>query len=401
MDDLNARCAWSLRAFASRGEGVCDMLCLPSEQPNVRNNLEPSISSSSSSFDDGKQQRRRGQQPLVLIAGNGSSLALLDTSRVTRKAFSASVTPTLVASWDMYDLASRELARVDDTHGAKLPARRWMAAHRLSLLRVLGCTSGDGGGRGAIVSRFEVGIVVKCGWMFVAELGIVTRSSGTTTTAACATTSGTNADSTMLRLRLVHRTPRVQCFNSSNERLTTLGGMALQFSLPDTPIVSSRQSFTNGGNMTWVGDVGARRYTLPSKNKYELCEAHGTVTSVSPTSDDDGVETSSSLSISNQEGPRRRRPGEGLILADFDSGCLDAIDRTTVDTCGEMGAERERRFGADSPVVRARLPLSEGRHPLSISVHPRGEWMVAGYGTNNGRGGASTNPVELVCMRKK
>ena len=153
--------------------------------------------------------------------------------------------------------------------------------------------------------------------------------------------------------------------------------------------------------MTWVGDVGARRYTLPSKNKYELCEAHGTVTSVSPTSDDDGVETSSSLSISNQEGPRRRRPGEGLILADFDSGCLDAIDRTTVDTCGEMGAERERRFGADSPVVRARLPLSEGRHPLSISVHPRGEWMVAGYGTNNGRGGASTNPVELVCMRKK
>ena len=94
MDDLNARCAWSLRAFASRGEGVCDMLCLPSEQPNGRNNLEPSISSSSS-FDDGKQ-RRREQQPLVLLAGNGSSLALLDTSRVSRKAFSASVTPTLV-----------------------------------------------------------------------------------------------------------------------------------------------------------------------------------------------------------------------------------------------------------------------------------------------------------------
>ena len=77
--------------------------------------------------------RKKQQHPLVLVAGNGSSLVLLDTNKVTRKAFSTTVTPTITASWDLYQLILREYTNKVDSE-AKLPARRWMAAQKMSLL---------------------------------------------------------------------------------------------------------------------------------------------------------------------------------------------------------------------------------------------------------------------------
>ena len=101
------------------------------------------------------------RKPLVLLAGNASSLALLNTNKCTRKAFSTTVTPTISASWDLYHLALRELSKMDSQ--AKLPARRWMAIHRLTLLGH-GCANGE--------SWFKIGMVAKCGWIFVAELSV-------------------------------------------------------------------------------------------------------------------------------------------------------------------------------------------------------------------------------------
>ena len=295
--------------------------------------------SSSSLNNNAKRQKQQvpKHQPLVLVAGNGASLALLDTNRITRKAFSTSVSPTIAASWDIHQLASREYANIDSE--ARLPNRRWMAGHQISLL---------GHGSNRDVTWYKVGIVVKCGWVFVAEISLPSSSS-----------SATNALSKIsLQLKIVHHTPRIQCFNSLNEPLATLGGMALQFSLPDESIPSSLAVGGNDGssNMLWLGDVKTKRYTLPSKDKYILCEDHGKVTS------------SQSDSSSLDQGG-----GDGLILSNLND------DRKT------------------NNKICASIPLSNGS-PVSLAVHPSGEWIVVGYG--NGRSIGEKN-LEILSMRKK
>jgi len=302
----------------------------------------PLLSSSSSSLNNTKKQKQLPkQQPLVLVAGNGASLALLDTNRITRKAFSTKVSPTVAASWDIHQLASREYAKIDSE--ARLPNRKWMAGHQLTLL---------GHGSNRDVTWYKVGIVVKCGWVFLAEISLTSSSS-----------SPTNQSSQIsLQLNIVHHTPRIQCFNSLNEPLDNLGGMALQFSLPDVPVPSSLAVGGNDGssNMLWLGDVKTKRYTLPSKDKYVLCEDHGKVTSSQS-------DSSSSL---DQDGLAHQ--GDGLILAN-----LNGDRKTNNNIC-------------------ASIPLS--RAPISLAVHPSGEWIVVGYG--NGRSMGEKN-LEILSMRKK
>ena len=324
--NINAKSQWSISVFGN-GEGVCDLLSLPL------------LSSSSSSLNNTKKQKQQllKQQPLVLVAGNGASLALLDTNRITRKAFSTSVSPTIAASWDIHQLASREYAKIDSK--ARLPNRR-LAGHQLSLL---------GHGSNRDVTWYKVGIVAKCGWVFVAEISLPSSSS-----------SATNALSKIsLQLNIVHHTPRIQCFNSLNERLDTLGGMALQFSLPDESVPSSLAVGGNDGssNMLWLGDVKTKRYTLPSKDKYVLCEDHGKVTS-----------SQTDSSSSNDRGC-----GDGLILANLND---------------------DRKINNN---ICASIPLSNGS-PVSLAVHPSGEWIVVGYG--NGRSIGEKN-LEILSMRKK
>jgi len=247
-----------------------------------------------------------------------------------------------------------------------------MAIHRLTLLGH-GCANGE--------SWFNIGMVAKCGWIFVAELSVPSSTAGSID----ANQSQTNA--IRLSLRIVHHTPRVQCFNSSNERLTMLGGMALQFSLPEIPIPSS--SSDHGGqhtplqSMIWLGDVKAMRYTLPPKDKYVLCEDHANVSSLAviPRSNDG---TSSSKTV--------RHAGEGLILAHFDK----FYEASKV---GHDGIADEESFRKTCICARLSLPQHHGGSPLSLAVHPSGEWMVVGYGMN-GRG-AATKSLELVSMRKR
>ena len=348
INNLNAKCLWSIPAFGSKGEGVCDMMALPTE--SCSDQITPKSSTT--------------KKPLVLLAGSASSLALLDTNKCTRKAFSTTATPTIAASWDLYQLAAREFSKIDSE--AKLPARRWMAVHQFSLLR-RESTNGD--------TLFKISMVAKCGWIFIADLSMPSAS---------ASNANNQTNSIKLRMRIVHHTPRIQCFNSLNERLTTLGGMALQFSLPDVPIPSSL-SCGNGHalqNMIWLGDVKARKYTMPSKDKYILCEAHGTLLS-------DVASHSSDEATPNT---KLRKPGEGLILAHLDSKFFTA---PLVDTQGGSGADQE---GLRDTSICARVPLSHGS-PLSLAVHPSGEWMAVGYGMNGRE--AATKPLELVSNRTK
>ena len=138
--------------------------------------------------------------------------------------------------------------------------------------------------------------------------------------------------------------------------------MALQFSLPDVPVPSSLAVGGDGGssNMLWLGGVKTKRYTLPSKDKYILCEDHGKVTSSQ-------TDTSSSM----DQGCLAHQ-GDGLILANLNE------DRKTNNN------------------ICASIPLSNGS-PVSLAIHPSGEWIVVGYG--NGRMGEKN--LEILSMRKK
>ncbi len=352
--DLGApQCAWSFPAFGSGCEGVCDMLALGSNDDDYeRVERSTTTTTAASSYSPPPTKS------LVLLAGDGSSLVLLDAERCTRKAFSTMVTPTIVASWDLYRLMSRELSKVDAE--SRLPARGWMAAHGMRLLR-RECSDHD--------SSFEVGIVSRCGWMFVVDLRVPHR--------AAASPDGANPSQAycpalVLRLSILHRTPRIRCYNSLNEPLATLGGMALQFSMPEmhVPLTSLRQ------DMVWLGDVKQMRYTMPSKDKYVLSEGYGISSSPKRSASAPGL---------------FRHPGEGLILARF-----GGLSSSFANAPGGDGGEKQMRNDAR---VHARLPLSGGS-PLTLAAHPSGDWMVIGYGMNN-RGVAATKQIELVSLRRK
>jgi hypothetical protein len=338
MKDVSARCIWSVDISESNGEGCSDMLVLPS----ANNAL--------------------ADKPLVLLSGQAGSLVLLNTGKCTRKSFSTTVTPTIQSTWDLYNLTARELTKQDDN--IKLPARRWMGVNKMSLL---GCNCTDG------ISSYRISLVLNCGWVLTVNLTVTTQMVSSTIP-----NSGENHNfSASLRVQIAHQTPRVQCYNSSGERVTTLGGMALNCSLPDIPIPSS-MPINSLKQMVWIGDVKPKKYTMPSKDKFVLCEQHGTITSNAPSSND----------------IRLRQQGDGLVLLDITSDTrVTCLKRRSQDDPLEHNDSHSKNEHSN---VLARLPFGNGT-PLSLAVHPAGEWMVIGYGSN-GRG--AMKRLELACMRK-
>lgn len=337
------KCAWSFSPFGDPGnvtcEGICDMLTLgPNYDDNDDELLDPLPTTTSSPS---------VTRSLVLLAGTNSSLVLLDLNRCTRKAFSTSVTPTVVTSWNLCQHMSRELSILDK--GTKLPEMRWMAAHGLSLLRSDYTDSK--------YLLFDIGIVTMCGWVFIAKLTISSHA-----------ITGHGMD-TSLRLTIVHRTPRIRCFNSSNDPIVNLGGMSLRFSLPEMPIPSA----VLRRNVVWLGDVKQQKYTLPVKDKYVLSSDHG-------------ISTYPRKSASSTGG-FRRYPGDGLLLVRFDGRCSSSSSSDD-----ERGDDKGETRDA---CIHARLPLSGG-YPSMLAAHPGGDWMVIGYGMT----GVVTKQIELACLRK-
>ena len=212
-------------------------------------------------------------------------------------------------------------------------------------------------------SWFKIGMVTKCGWAFRAELSVPDQA---------------QTDSIKLRLHIVHHTPRIQCFSSNDERLHG-GGIALQFSLPDGPVPSCGhyQHTLSPNNMVWLADVKARRYTMPSKDKFVV--SVGAMSLLTNESRDDHSSTH-----------KLRQQGDGLILTNFDSFLIESSAVKGDD--GSIDQEWNES-------ISARLPLSQHGSPLCLAAHPSGEWLVVGYGMN-GRG-ESTKLIELVSMRKR
>jgi hypothetical protein len=168
--------------------------------------------------------------------------------------------------------------------------------------------------------------------------------------------------------------------------MPVLGGMALNCSLPDIPIPSS-PPINYLRPMIWLGDVKGKKYIMPSKDKYMLCEQHGTILS----------DSTSVLAVGAAAVGRLRHAGDGLILLDV-SPNREKINHLTRDE--ELPSDNKcSPSQIEQPNVQrilARLPLTNGV-PLSLAMHPAGEWMVVGYGLNGRR--ATAKSVELICMR--
>eukprot|EP00985_Skeletonema_marinoi_P008774 scaffold4015_cov200-Skeletonema_marinoi.AAC.5 len=333
ISEVNAKCMWSIPVFGSSGDGVSDMLILPIMTPLHTSRTATTASTKATS-----------PKPLVLLSGGSSStLVLLDTNKCTRKAFSTSITPTVAASWKLHQLASRELAKIDAK--AHLPDRRWMSARNMKLIEYRRLTE-------AGESWWcKIGLVTNAGWVFVAEL-------------SC------NNNTPRLSIRIVHHTPRIQCFNSSKERLTILGGMALKYSLPNAPVPSSDCIRMTSSNMIWLADVKGKKYTMPSKDKYVLSEYYNTLeylgSDIYSGSDVYGSDVAESSSKS------------GMILVSLDTMNLHAD-----------GSPTSRNI-----VTRLSLPMNGGA-PLAMETHPSGEWMVVGCGKGD------STLLKLIRLRKK
>mmetsp|Transcript_21330 Transcript_21330/g.44355 ORF Transcript_21330/g.44355 Transcript_21330/m.44355 type:complete len:380 (+) Transcript_21330:1-1140(+) len=353
LNNFNAKCLWSISVFSRREEGVGDMAILPC---------------CSSRKADTPSANNQSQKPILLIGGNASSLVLLDTNKCNRKAFSTKITPTILSSWDLSSMASRELAGIDP--GGILPARRWMGVQKMSLMNY-GCMN--------FICWYRVSVVVKCGWIFSLEIKVDSSPRISNTSS--------NKSTISVCLKLLHKTSRILCFNSGNERITSLGGMALQYSLPEIPIPSITPCNTNR-NMIWVGDVKMRTYTMPSKDKFTLSNTDFSV-----------VTPQSSLPHRKESSTDHhlREPGGGLILVALSSSLKSRTLNESLTSVDEETLLIKSNDEHHNDCIVARLPLYHGT-PLSMAIHPSGEWMVVGYGMN-GRG-LSSRSLELISFRK-
>ncbi|KAL7482223.1 hypothetical protein ACHAW6_007895 [Cyclotella cf. meneghiniana] len=354
LSDVHPRCLWSVDIGGARGEGCSDLLLLPLvNSPPTHSNFKM-------------------DNPLVLLSGNAGTLVLLDTSKCTRKSFSTTATPTIQSTWDLYHLTSRELTKLDEN--AKLPARRWMGVNRMCLIQSK-CFHG--------VSSFRISLVLMCGWVLVVNLTLI---QGIASEEKISGSNNNQSYGICIGVQIVHRTPQIQCFNSLNQKMSVLGGMALNFSLPDIPIPSS-PPISYLRPMIWLADVKGKKYIMPSKDKYMLCEQHGTILSDSTSVHAYGTAADVGL----------RHAGDGLILLDVSPNqekinhisCVEGLPSDNKCSPSQIQQPNVQR-------ILARLPLTNGV-PLSLAIHPAGEWMVVGYGLN-GRW-ATAKSVELICMR--
>ena len=87
---------------------------------------------------------------------------------------------------------------------------------------------------------------------------------------------------------------------------------------------------------------------------------------------------------------------EGLVLADFD----EIVEGAASPAAAEEGVSEVGGGRHHDTCVHARLPLPRRRGPPSLlAAHPGGEWMVVGYGANNGREDAMTRPFLGTIVR--
>uniref|UniRef100_A0A7S1ZQD2 Uncharacterized protein n=1 Tax=Ditylum brightwellii TaxID=49249 RepID=A0A7S1ZQD2_9STRA len=272
-----------------------------------------------------------------MIGGNGGSIVLLDVNKCTRKAFSTTLTPTVVRTWNMLRIMQKQRG----ISGA-LPSKKWLGVKKFCVWQDAWHTTfddvNDGEGDGKLVNKkkqrnagvVDVTVTCNCGWVLNIHIEPVSSRSMAHTTQSV----------------LVHKTERIQYMNASNERLE-MSSSVFSYCLPDIPTPASQ--FWSSSSYFCIGDVKSKKLVLPDKDKRILARPGGEVGTIQ------------GLNSSNN---------------DHEPNATDAI--LFIDRCWAQKdpASANREHG-----IVANIPLPYG--PIcSIAVNPSDEWIVVGYGRN-------------------
>ena len=175
---------------------------------------------------NGLSNTSREHGGLILVGGTKGSLAIIDLDKLSKKAFSTKLTPTVVWSSNIVrHIARRRL--VD----AVLPSNSWMGIKKMTLWDD---DSSSGGGRISSPSsrsvpaeEARITIVTNCGWALNASIRGLGRSGKTS--------SNHSAEAlATLSLQIAFKTATTKWLNSDLEEIF-VGENALTFSLPPVP----------------------------------------------------------------------------------------------------------------------------------------------------------------------
>ena len=274
---------------------------------------------------------------LILVGGTKGSLAIIDMDKLSKKAFSTKLTPTVVWSSNIVrHMARRRLVN------AVLPSNSWMGIKKMALW---GDDSSSGGGgrisstssRSFSTEEARVTIATNCGWALNASIRGLGKSGKTSAN------QSTEAPAT-LSLQIAFKTAKTKWLNSDLEEIF-VGENALTFSLP--PVPTPMCVLPGQSSLLAIASVKRNIKVMSNKDKRVL----------------------SSLPEAEIE-RLYRDDGDAILLVELDS------------------ASNEPQG------VVSRIPIENGT-PHVLAVHPGGQWMIVGS-SGDGR-----QALTLLCQRRK
>jgi len=277
---------------------------------------------------------------LVLVGGTKGSLAIIDLFKLSKKAFSTKLTPTIVWSSNIVRHITRRRL-VEEV----LPSNSWMGIKKISLCDGV---SADGSRKTSPTSSrsfpFEeacISLVTNCGWALNASIRGLGRAGRISPNHPAPAES-----SVIFSLEIAFKTATTMWLNSDLEEIF-VGEKALTFSLPPAPTPVC----TLPGQSSLLAIASVKRNIKVMSNKDKRVLSSLPDAEIERLSKDDG---------------------DAILLVDLDSA------------------------PSESRSVVSRIPIDNGV-PNVLAVHPGGQWMVVGYCAGEG----SQAELTLLCQRSK
>lgn len=272
-----------------------------------------------------EQGHNASKGALLLVGGSMGSLALIDTSKCTRKAFSAKVTPTILWSMNI----ARQMVKKRLVRGARMPSIGWLGVKRASVWGQSKSTEvhSELVRPGISIPLFpnEARIVVttNCGWLVDISLRGLANPNPPI--------NGLSAS-----IQIIHQTVPMKVLNSNLEEVI-VGENSKTFSLPEC---STPSCVTPGhSSFLWIAQVKRVCKVMPDKDNRVL-SSHGHIRMEAVTTHDD----------------------DAILLLDVD----------------QYAEVENSHLSGD---VVAQVSVGKGS-PQCIATHPSSQWIVVGFGKN-------------------
>ena len=174
---------------------------------------------------------------LILIGGNKGSVVLLNIKKCTRKAFSTSLTPTVVQCWNI-----PQIIQDQRLISGKIPPRNWMGIKKICVWdkTMKNSITPD---NTTMAQTLKAVLVSNCGWVF--ELNIDDTGRG-------------------VRMSIIHKTTRVNYINSDYMKIQETSD---SFSLP--PFATPAVEIKGSSSLLCLTDVKPQHLVLADKKIFQ------------------------------------------------------------------------------------------------------------------------------------